>query len=355
MGRRRGSDNFNFNSFKANAGINNVPTVKGSDNQGQLLRPLPFERRFRPAVGTKDFSVLRSFSRDNSWSVVNENTLSIPASGPPAVGEYLTTEMRAQCTCPDFLGREGFDLYQASIRRKYPYTRVQNMAPGFYDAGTDQTTRLVNSPDDPGFARTFGFLYTNEIYNIPSYEQPVYSDPNFFYYQPKWCKHIYAAMWDLQRKYGQENMTAPWLPQPTDEPMNEYYREKFAKDLAKQTDFYKRERDLRWWQRYSPTKNDMPRHMTYPDMYNMMSKTLNFGDLNSLSTINKDFFQMFTVDEFDPFAPVTFEDLDSYDGGTYENGVLVNQPIDTLDGGEYANGVLIPPAGFPSLINGGTY
>jgi hypothetical protein len=41
--------------------------------------------------------------------------------------------------------------------------------------------------------------------------------------------------------------------------------------------------------------------------------------------------------------------------GTYENGVLVNQPIDTLDGGEYANGVLIPPAGFPSLINGGTY
>jgi hypothetical protein len=90
-------------------------------------------------------------------------------------------------------------------------------------------------------------------------------------------------------------------------------------------------------------------------MYNMMSKTLNFGDLNSLSTINKDFFQMFTVDEFDPFAPATFEDLDSYDGGTYENGVLVNQPIDTLDGGEYANGVLIPPAGFPSLINGGTY
>jgi hypothetical protein len=511
MARRRGSDSFNFNSFKANAGINKVSSIKGSDNQGELLRPLPFERRFRPAVGTKDFSVLSdydyaslwsrwrrgyelsmysqeayggltysfkyfvsgtpgagvflpglcfmypttrsdmkmwmvgirprdsfkfidfgysitsvsvynentyavrlsdnfgapisffkgevlsnrfnadgtdkkfgfnnytvtavgingvpvspsyapifntlflSFSRENSWSVVNENTLSIPASGPPVVGEYLTTEMRAQCTCPDFLGREGFDLYQASIRRKYPYTRVQNMAPGFYDAGTNQDTRLVNSKDDPGYARTFGFIYTNEIYNIPSYNQPVYSDPNFFYYQPKWCKHIYASMWDLQRRYGQENMTAPWLPQPTDEPMNEYYREKFAKDLAKQTDFYKRERDLRWWQRYSPTKDDMPTHMTYPDMYNMMSKTLNFGDLASLSTIDKNYFQMFTVDEFDPFAPITFEDLDIYDGGTYENGVLVEQPTDTVDGGEYANGVLIPPVGFPSLINGGTY
>jgi hypothetical protein len=68
MGRRRGSDNFNFNSFKANAGINNVPTVKGSDNQGQLLRPLPFERRFRPAVGTKDFSVLSDYDYASLWS-----------------------------------------------------------------------------------------------------------------------------------------------------------------------------------------------------------------------------------------------------------------------------------------------
>ena len=105
------------------------------------------------------------------------------------------------------------------------------MAPGFYDAGTDQSTRLVIS-DDPGFARTFGFLYTNEIYNIPrtlNLSIPIRTSSTT---NRKWCKHIYAAMWDLQRKYGQENMTAPWLPQPTDEPMNEYYREKFDKDLS---------------------------------------------------------------------------------------------------------------------------
>ena len=42
-------------------------------------------------------------------------------------------------------------------------------------------------------------------------------------------------------------------------------------------------------------------------------------------------------------------------GGTYANGVLVSQPVNTFVGGQYANGVLIPPAGFPSLINGGTY
>jgi hypothetical protein len=68
MSRRRGSDNFNFNAFKANAGINNVPVVKGSDNKGQLMRPLPFERRFRPAVGTKDFSVLSDYDYASLWS-----------------------------------------------------------------------------------------------------------------------------------------------------------------------------------------------------------------------------------------------------------------------------------------------
>lgn len=66
-------------------------------------------------------------------------------------------------------------------------------------------------------------------------------------------------------------------------------------------------------------------------------------------------FEMYTIDEFDPFAPINFDQLQVYDGGTYANGVLVSQPVNTFVGGQYANGVLIPPAGFPSLINGGTY
>ena len=66
-------------------------------------------------------------------------------------------------------------------------------------------------------------------------------------------------------------------------------------------------------------------------------------------------FEMFTLEEFDPFAPINFDALNVYDGGTYKNGVLVSQPANTFVGGQYANGTLIPPAGFPSLINGGTY
>jgi hypothetical protein len=261
--------------------------------------------------------------------------------------------MRAQCTCPDFLGREGFDLYSQSLKRRYPYTGVFNMVPGEYDAGPDQTPRVSDSIDNPGYARDFGFIYLNEIYNIPSYTQQVYSDPNLFYYQPRWCKHIYASMWDLEKRFNQDAMASPWLPQPNDEPMNEWYREKFEVDLKKQVSFYKRERDLIWWQRYSPAQNDMPTHMMYPDMYNMMSKTLNAGTLDSFATLQAGNFEMSTVAEFDPFAPVDYGNLNSYDGGTYANGDPVVTPTNTLDGGTYANGDLVPAPATP--INGGVY
>ena len=509
MSRRKGSDNFGFRQFNANKGVRSVPDVSGAEKPSELGRPQPFHRRFRPAVGTKDFSVLSDYNyaslwsrwrrgyelamysqqaydgltysfkyyvsgapglgiylpgiafmypttrsdmkmwmvgvrprdsfnfrdfgysvqsvsdydedtyavvlsarfgapisfftgevlsnrfdssgtekkfgfnnytvtavgfngtplnpsyapifntlflskaQDKSWSVVDANTLAVPASGPPGVGEFLTTEMRAQCTCPDFLGREGFDLYSQSLKRRYPYTGVFNMVPGEYDAGPDQTPRVSDSIDNPGYARDFGFIYLNEIYNIPSYTQQVYSDPNLFYYQPRWCKHIYASMWDLEKRFNQDAMASPWLPQPNDEPMNEWYREKFEVDLKKQVSFYKRERDLIWWQRYSPAQNDMPTHMMYPDMYNMMSKTLNAGTLDSFATLQAGNFEMSTVAEFDPFAPVDYGNLNSYDGGTYANGDPVVTPTNTLDGGTYANGDLVPALATP--INGGVY
>ncbi len=325
-------------------GFNNY-TVTGVGING-----VPANPSYAPIFNT----LFLSHTETNSWSVVDANTLAIPATGPPAVGEYLTTEMRSQCTCQDFLGRENFNLYEASIRKKYPLTKPQNLDPGFYDAGVDGSPRLVDAQDNPGFARTFGFIYINNIYNTPSFAEDSYSDPNFYYYQPKWCKHIYAAMWDLQLRYGQGDATSSWLPQPVDEPLNEYYREYFAKTLEKQTTFLKREKDLVWWERYSPAKDDMPTHMMYPDMYNMMAKTLNAGQLNSASALQAPSFEMFTVDEFNPFDPASFV-VNTYDGGTYLNGVLVSQPINIFDGGTYLNGNLIPPAGFPSLINGGTY
>jgi len=506
MSRRKGSDNFGFRQFNANSGIRSVPDISGAEKPSELSRPQPFNRRFRPAVGTKDFSVLSDYDyaslwirwrrgyelsmyaqqaydalaygfkyylggnnesgvyipalsflypttrtdskmwmvgirpRDSfnfkdfgyaiesvtnydpqtyavrltssfgapisffkgevlsnrftpqgadklygfnnytvtavgidgvpvdpdstpkfntlflshdpgkSWSVVDATKMTVPASGPPAPGEFLTTEMRSQCSCPDFLGRESFDLYQKSLRMKYPYTGVFNMSPGFYDAGPEQTPRVVPAQDNPGYARSFGFIYLNQIYNIPSYNQESYSDPNLFYYQPRWCKHIYAAMWDLKNKYQQDAATTIWLPQPNDEPMNEWYREKFDRDLKKQTDFFQRERNLIWWNRYGPSPKEMPKQMLYPDTYNVVSKTLNIGELGSFVSLDPNNISLAPVSEYDPYAPVLSE---TYDGGTYLNGTPVLQPVNTIDGGTYLNGALVPPVGL--TLNGGTY
>lgn len=67
MSRRKGSDNFGFRSFGASGKINNVPDVVGADKPTELGRPLPFHRRFRPAVGTKDFSVLSDYDYASLW------------------------------------------------------------------------------------------------------------------------------------------------------------------------------------------------------------------------------------------------------------------------------------------------
>ena len=70
---------------------------------------------------------------------------------------YMSTEMRTQCTCPDFLARETFDLWNTNLYRRYPFTSVNNITPGFYDAGGAQTPSLLPTDDDPVYARTFCF------------------------------------------------------------------------------------------------------------------------------------------------------------------------------------------------------
>ena len=512
MSRRKGSDNFNFNSFKANEGVKRPHDVFGADNKGQLSRPLHFERRFRPATNTKDFSLLSdydyaslwarwrrgyelsmytqqaysglvyssfkyyvsgtagvggyipgiffayptkradmrmhlvgirprdtfnfldfgisvssvslynennydvilsqnfgspisyfkgevlsnrfnadgtakpygynnytviavglngvpkepsvdpdfntlflSFSEDNSWTVVDSTQLSVPALGPPAVGEFLTTEIRTQCTCQDFLARESFNFYNLSLKQRYPYTKILNLDPGFYDTGSLDSDRVALSNDFPGYVRTFGFIYLTNAYRTPRYDDtPIYSDVNLYYYQPKWCKHIYAAFWDLQRKFNLSNNTSYNLTQPADEPLNEYYREKFEKNLQKQTDFLKRNEDFIWWQRYSPSLSGLPKHLLYPDKYNVVAKTLNFGQLDDFTELQDTNFELFTLDQYNPLNPASTPQ-DIYDGGVYSNGVTVTTSTAVLDGGEYSNGVVIPPSSLSFYINGGTY
>ena len=341
------SDRFNADGTEKEFGYNNY-TVTAVGVGGVPTTPSD-----APIFDT----LFLSHTQQNSWTVVDATKLAVPATGPPAIGDFLATEMRAQCTCPDFLAREGVNLWDESIYRRYPFTRVQNLDPGFYDAGVDAPAgeRRVPANDDPGFARTFGFIYLNEIYNIPRSTESTYSDPNLYYFQPRWCKHIYAAMWDLQLRFKQTNTAEMWLVQPNDEPMNEYYREMFQRKLVKQTDFFNRERNLEWWLRYGPVGAERSQDLVRQDTYNYISKVLNFGDINSLTEVEAPNFVLYTLEEYNPFAPFIPADAQIYDGGTYKDGELVDQPVNKLDGGEYLDAELVPYPAFPSLINGGTY
>jgi hypothetical protein len=304
-------------------------------------------------------SIFISLDTDNSWSVINNETLQAPA-GLPTVGDYFTTEMRFGCNCPDYLAREDFNLYKYNLKRRYPYTLPQDLKPGTYDAGEDYfTDRTSPTRDLPGFTRDFGFLYVKRLINLPSYtDSPVtYSDPNLLYFAPRWCKHIYASFWDLQNRFGKDMFPYVWLDQPSDEPMDDRYREEFQRNLDKQTTFEKRQEHLRWWEKYSPSQNTVPVHMMYADMHPTMVKTLNFDTLASgtSTAMSASGFEMSQFDEFNPFAPPDPAAYLRYDGGTYANGVLISGSSLTFDGGEYANGVLIPYPSLPSNINGGTY
>ena len=320
-------------------------TVVAVGRDGVKLNPSPF-----PIFNTLFLGV----TKDLSWTVVNSTTLAVPAREDPAVGEYLTTEMRYACSCPDYLSRRNFNLYEYGTKDFYPYTKPINMRPGNYDAGDMGGTRFVDASDDPGYVRDFGFIYLNQIYNIASSSEASYT--NLYFHQPRWCKHIYAAMWDMQLRFSQGDMTQPWLVQPNDEPLDPYYREHLELEVQKQSDFLYRNKNLVWWERYSPARDNMPAHMMMPDMYNMMVKVLNFGASGNFATaITSGNFVMSDVSQYNPFDP-SGTPTTIYDGGTYANGNATSSGVlFILDGGQYLNGALLPPSGIPSFLNGGTY
>jgi len=343
------SDRFNADGTEKTS-YNNYTIV------GVGIGTTPLTPSFAPIFN----SLFISTSSDNSWSVIDNTTLKAPAVSLPQPGDYFTTEMRFSCNCPDYLAREDFNLYKYSLKRRYPYTLPQDAKPGLYDVGQDyDPNRTVGSRDLPGFTRDFGFLYVKNILNLPFYTDNAksYSDPNLFYFAPRFCKHIYASLWDMWKRFGYQDYLDPWLAQPTDEPMDDRYREQFEVNLAKQTSFENRQEHLRWWEKYSPSPNTVPVHMMYPDMHPTMVKALNFDTLASgtSTTMAASGFEIFSIDQYNPFAPPDPNTTPKVDGGSYSYGVLVSGATIVYDGGSYSFGVVIPPASYPSNINGGTY
>ncbi len=303
-----------------------------------------------------------SVDAERSFTTIKDESFAAPAASNPIVGEFLSSAMRFGCNCPDYLAREDFNLYKYAQKKTYPYTGTQDLKPGTYDAGTETFSgeRPTNTRDLPGFVRDFGFIYTKVLLGAPQgtdSKQSSYSDPNLLFFQPRFCKHIYASWWDMQNRFGNYSYLKSFLAQPSDEPMDGRYREYFQRTLEKQTQFLQTAESLNWWESYSPARSDVPNHVLYSDMNPTMVKVLNFDTLASGVSIPlvPSGFVMFDIDEFNPLQPVPPEARPIFDGGIYQNGSPsgVSGTI-IYDGGQYLNGSTLPPL-FSPIVNGGTY
>ena len=115
---------------------------------------------------------------------------------------FLTTELRWNCSCQDFSKRDSYDLFSRKTHERFPVTAVRDTKPGniIQNDGSIDDRR-----DEPGVFRDLGYVTINNFYELPEYEDiGSLSFQNLFYYQLRWCKHIYAAMWSLLHDEGNE-------------------------------------------------------------------------------------------------------------------------------------------------------
>ena len=145
------------------------------------------------------------FQKKDSYGAQTRDTVAkttVPAHRGFEVGRFLTTELRWNCSCQDFSRRDSYDLFKRSNSSRFPVTPIRDTKPGnvLQPDGT-----LSNERDIPGTFRDLGYVTINNFYELPEYEdEKENSFQNLQYYQLRWCKHIYAAMWSLLHDEGNE-------------------------------------------------------------------------------------------------------------------------------------------------------
>jgi hypothetical protein len=144
------------------------------------------------------------FQREHSYgakTVNNKPVTTVPAERGFIVGRFLTTEMRYQCTCQDYIRREGYNLYDNNIKSRFPVTPITSVKPG---QRLNKNNTVTNERDDDGIYHDLGFITSTEgFYKLPDYsDTKSTSYPNLQYYQIRWCKHIYAALFSINHDEG---------------------------------------------------------------------------------------------------------------------------------------------------------
>ena len=145
------------------------------------------------------------FQKADSYGAKTVDTIAkttVPAHRGFAVGRFLTTELRWNCSCQDFSRRDSYDLFSQKNHEKFPVTAIRDTKPGNI---IQNDGSLDERRDEPGVFRDLGYVTINNFYELPEYEDEKQdSFQNLQYYQLRWCKHIYAAMWSILHDEGNE-------------------------------------------------------------------------------------------------------------------------------------------------------
>ena len=145
------------------------------------------------------------FQKADSYGAKTVDTIAkttVPAHRGFAVGRFLTTELRWNCSCQDFSRRDSYDLFSQNNHEKFPVTAIRDTKPGNI---IQNDGSLDERRDEPGVFRDLGYVTINNFYELPEYEDEKQdSFQNLQYYQLRWCKHIYAAMWSILHDEGNE-------------------------------------------------------------------------------------------------------------------------------------------------------
>jgi hypothetical protein len=150
------------------------------------------------------------FKRDESYGVevVNNKPKTVtpaPRGFLAAQDRFLTTEVRYQCSCSDFMRRRKYNLYKDTTDNRFPTTGIESVIPG---TRQDREGNVIDSRDNPGVFSDFGYSPTGNFYEVPEYnDDPEGSFGGLLYYQTRWCKHIYAALFSMKHDEGNDKFS----------------------------------------------------------------------------------------------------------------------------------------------------
>ena len=147
------------------------------------------------------------FQRDDSYGtkIVNDKAATVVPAHRGFIASsnrFLTTEIRYQCNCADFMKRKTYNLYEESAKERFPRTSIDSVVPG---ERKNREGTVIDSRDNIGVFNDFGYSPVSNFYQLPSYEDG--TDASFMsllYYQTRWCKHIYAAMFSIVHDEGND-------------------------------------------------------------------------------------------------------------------------------------------------------